>query len=594
MGNVMNLLEHLYKQLRGPKEALAKQLLVKPWNINAECLSDHVPKGLYQQFISLRQDVRSRLEEIRKRPIALVNITVDKLLIGVHSHLPDGSSGFMDGNARIWADQIWAQVIEDLEQDGIPSQSLNDIDRGAFIALYSIAHACLFTISELIVPHTGNCGQLVFVRNQTALHAHQLYWFSHYWAHQSTMADHVLILNFVEGLCKTSKPLYETVCFGNHEFRFLCNHFIDKFLSLNPDYMALIHSKDQFVMNGVIERFRLILYIYLSSVAQQIESGQMAEVPLFNSMLPIHILEEDLKKAGFSEDAVQALLQESRQQAVGNRFLESVGTGRLQIGNLSLKYALRTYCHAGLSAMKFRGDWFEQDYIVNYIRDRVPTGRYRVFPGIQDKLAKYDADVIIEDTRTHTLLFCQVKHRTAIVLPHLRDELKEYSGNSQILHGLEQLRNLRNRLNDPTVIERVRQSTGDRQLDSTTLAKRSDFLLINNIENLDFCTNDGIGMYEWNTLRNLMNGKISEITREGAKSVAISNVNLRIGDPHQVMLAMLDRLEQQAHENRPTSPKQEWMMLSSSKLMFHIFRSLRIKKLRVFSAKTLNLTYPLI
>lgn len=590
----MNLLEHFHKQLQGPKEALARQLLFKPWNVDAKLLSKHVPKELHQLFLLLRKDVQSKLTDIRKGTAPLVNVAVDAVQIAVHAKLPDGRSYFMDGNAQVWTEHIWAQAIEDLEKDGTPSQLFNDIDRAAFIALYSIAHACFFAIAGLIIPHTKADGQLVFDRSPRVLQSHRLYWFAHYWARQSTMADFALIFNFLDARRKTSKPLYETASSSTHEFRFLCDYFVDKFLSLHPDYMALIHAKDQLVIEGIIERCRLILYIYLNAVEQQIVSGQMNEMLLFNTMLPIHVLEEDIYKAGFSKNALHALLQESEQQAVGDRFLENVGAGRLQVGNLTLKYVLHKYCHADLSAMKFRGVWFEQDYIVNYIRDRVSSERYKVFPGISDKEAKYDADVIINDTRSNVLLFCQIKHRTATLLPHLRDELKEYSGNSQILHGLDQLQNLRSRLDDPEVLKRVRQRINDQQLDSATLAQRARFLLIHNIENLDFCTSDGIGMYEWNTLRNLMKGQISEINRKNTKAVSISDVSLRIEDPHQVMNAMLNWLEQSTHKGQPDSPMQEWLTLLSSKLMFRIFRRFRIKKLRIFPAKKLYLVYPLI
>lgn len=591
---VINLLEYFHQQLSGAKNALAKQLLTKPWNTDVECLREHLPIAVYKTFCILRKHVSSRLEHIQNKTVPLFHVGVQAVEMGVHAELPDGQSGFVEGNDRVWADHIWAQVVEDLEQENISSQSLTKADRAAFVALYSVAHTCLFVMAGVVVPCGDDQRQVKFERNSAILKAHKLYWFAHYWAHQSTLSDHALILGFLEKTQKTNNAFHDIVRSDGHEFNLLCNYFIDKFLSLHPDYMALMHAKDRVVMQDITERLRLILYIYLHSTKQQVSSDITASELLLNSMLPAYVREEYLNKAGFPTEAIKSLLDDSRQHPVGDRFIENVGDGQLQVGNLSLKYALRKYCHAGLSTMNFRGDWFERDYIANYVRDRIPSKRYRVFPGINDKSAKYDADVIIEDTRSHTLLFCQIKHRTATLLPHLRDELKEYSSNGQILHGLEQLRNLRNQIREPGVLERVRQRIGERQLDSEMLAQRAGFLLIHNIENLDFCTSEGVAMYEWNTLRNLMKGQIGQVTKETATAVSISDIELDLRTPCQVMEAMLDWFNQQAYADHPTSPRHQWPLLLSSNLVFRVWCRLWVKAINFAPAGKLDFCFPLI
>lgn len=589
----MNLLEHLCKELSGPKELLARQLLVRPWNMDSAPLKPHLPAALYRLFLKLQRDVHSRLLYIQRGEVPLARIATDAVWIGVHAQLPDGSSGLLNGNDKVWADHIWAQVVEDLEQEKISSLSLSNLDHAAFVALYSVAHACLFVISGL-VTRVAATGQLVFDRNPEAAQAHRLYWFGHYWSHQSTMADHLHILKFLSELKERNEPLHRAVRSGAPGFHFLCDFFFDKFLSLHPDYIAYMHTKDQSILQQVAERMGIVLYIYLSTVEKQIAQGKNADEQLFNTMLSIEIAEGEIAQAGFSREILEALLAESNQQPVGDQLLRRAGAGNLQVGNLSLKYALRKYCHANLSSMDFRGDWFEQDYIANYIRDRVPPDRYRVFPGINDKAAKYDADVIIQDTRSQALLFCQIKHRTAMILPHLRDELKEYSGNSQIRHGLQQLQNLRSRLDCPDVIEKIRQRIGNRQLNAIDLTQRAGFLLVHNIENLDFCTYDDIGMYEWNTLRNLLKGQISEVTLTNAKTVSLPDTSLAIHDPHQVMEAMLRWFDQQPHADQPTAPRQQWPVFMSSRLMFRIWRNLWVKKWRIAPTGSSEISFPLI
>lgn len=588
----MNLLEYFHEGLSGPKEALARQLMTKPWNTDVDSLRAHVPAKLHRQFCLLSRDVRSRLRRMQRNSAPFFNIAVNAIGIAVQAQSPDGRTGLVDGNDRVWVDHIWAQVVEDLEQEGTSSLVVTEDDRAAFVALYSFAHACLFSVAGVIVPDADGSG--MFDRSPSALQAHRLYWFAHYWANQSMMADHAFILGLMGELHRANRSLCDAVRHGNRVFRFLSDHFIDKLLSLHPDYMALVHAKDQAAIRDVTERLRLVLYIYLSTIEQQLASEDIVGEPQFGSMLPIRVRKGDLNRAGFSDDTIQTLLDDSNCLPVGDRFLGDAGNGELQVGNLSLKYALRKYCHSRLSAMKFRGDWFEQDYIANYVRERVPADRYRVFPGIKNESAKYDADVIIEDTRSRALLFCQIKHRTATILPHLRDELKEYTGNSQILHGLTQLQNLRSRLGEPEVLERVRQRTGDRSLDSATLGTRAGFLLIHNIENLDFCTSGCVAMYEWNTLRNLLKGEISQVTKEDAKAVSIADVEFDVRDPHQVMEAMLGWFDLQTHADHPTGPRHQWSLIRSSRLILRIWRRIRLKGLNVAPAGTLDLRFPLI
>src|SRR5690606_31224635 len=116
--------------------------------------------------------------------------------------------------------------------------------------------------------------------------------------------------------------------------------------------------------------------------------------------------------------------------------------------------------------------------------------RYSVYPGVNDEEQKYDADVIIVDKRSRALMFCQVKHRSTTLHPHLRDETKEYFNNDDIQHGLFQIKRLRELIATDGVLIRVRQSLRNKRLTAEDLGSRARFMLIHTIESLDFCTSE--------------------------------------------------------------------------------------------------------
>lgn len=586
----MNLLEYIQCSLDDSKKALAIQLLNQPWNTDTRELRKHVPRALYARFAVLQKDVLARLDRLDGKPLPAVWVAVEAIAVGQRG--TDGGNSVSCGNDRLWVDQVWAQVVEDLEKSDRASGCLEEADRAAFVLFYTIAHACLFVLAKVHVFVGGGQRGISIAFDPEASDAHRLYWFAHYMSIQSMFSDHLLIRNLLEECSKSIRPMHTFFHASSDRLKACCDYFADKVLSLHADYMHLMHKKDRVAISALSERLGLIVYIYLSSVQQQLDSGKLDGTTRFDRLLPFEVDIEELLQAGFSERAVCELIAECNRKPVGDRFLVALDGRRVQIGDLSLKYTLQTYCHASLTSMNFRGDWFEQDYIANYIRERVPSERYRVFPGIKDASEKYDADVIIEDVRSGALLFCQVKHRTTTLLAHLRDEVKEYMGNSQILHGLQQLKTLRSLIGSEGVLTRVRQRTGQRKLCSLDLIDRAGYLLIHNIENLDYCTSDGVAMYEWNTLRNLMRGTICTVTKNSATPASTAAIELNLNDPHQVMEALCSYIEGKLPSGHATSPSQQWKTLTSSQLVFFARRSLHLKHIGLLNWGTFGLNLP--
>jgi len=205
----------------------------------------------------------------------------------------------------------------------------------------------------------------------------------------------------------------------------------------------------------------------------------------------------------------------------------------------------------------------------------------------------YDADVIIEDKKTGKLLFCQVKQRVAPLLPHLRDEIKEYPGNREILKGLVQIKRLRELIRTEGVLTRVRQRTRQRKLTSDDLARRARYLLIHNSEGLDFCTSEGIAMYEWNSLRNLMIGVTGFVFGGQSASTSISGLDLELDDPERAMEALCAWLDEGMPEDQPLLPSYQWDGFRKTRLIFLARKRLRVRSLGWLPAPGFELNFPL-
>jgi hypothetical protein len=589
----MNLLEHFNLKLSGPKKGLAIQLLNSPWRVDLEALQRLVPSALYRRFVSLRRDISMRLDRMAGKRLPVFWVGVHNVAVKQHSTQTDEKL-IASGNDWHWIDQIWSQIVEDFEEEGRAIDLLNECDRAAFILFYSVAHACFFSLTGVHqLTYHGKHG-LALAPNLDVEEAHRLYWFAHYLSSQSMLSDHLLIHSLIESANKAGRPMHVAFRASSDALAFCRNNFTDKFLSLHIDYLHLLHKKDLAAMEAMTKQLDLIVHIYLCSVHKQLEAGAQNFSLRFDRLLPVEIHMEDLHLAGFSEKAVDTLVEECMSLPQGDRFLVDIGGGRLQVGDISLKYAMQTHCHSSLSRMDSRGMWFEQDYIANYIQQRIPADRYRVFSGISDKQEQYDADLIIEDVRTKALFFCQVKHRTTTLLPHLRDEIKEYTGNSQIEHGLFQLNNLRSRIGSDGVLSRVKQRTSYRKLTAESLSERARYLLIHNIENLDFCTRGGIAMYEWNTLRNLMRGTMSAVAKGGVSFASISADRLMLEDPHQVMRSIFEWIEASLPAGQKARLSANWEALKASRLMFQARRSLHLIGVPTLTWKTSGFSFPVI
>lgn len=589
----MNLLEHLQLNLDRAKRNLFVNLLNKPWKIDAHALSGYVPAELARQFARARSDVLVRLgpQSGHRRPLMYRRLAA--VAVGVLIPGPDGTNQHASGNDAEWVDHIWAQVVEDLEESGYRSLTFDRTDQAAFLLLYTLAHTCVFLISGVHVPSAEKLDSVATRRNPKALEAHRLYWFSHYMSHQSRMSDRALVTQLLDSLSADGASLTTRFQAQSKALQDVNDFFIDKYLSLHADYVELMSDADRSAMVAMKRRSSLIVYLHLWTLRQQPDKKPSAGKFRPGRMLPLIVDRNEFRLAGFQDSEVDALIQECSAQPIGDRLLENIGQGRLQIGDVSLKYALQLHSRAALSSMEDRGMWFEKGYIANYIRNRISPGRYSVYPGVNDQSQKYDADVIIVDKRSRALMFCQVKHRSTTLHPHLRDETKEYFNNEDIQHGLFQIKRLRELIASDAVLTRVRQSLGNKKLTAEDLASRARFMLIHTIENLDFCTSDGVAMYEWNTLRNLMKGSMGFVSKSGGERKSNTELEFDLSDPVQTMELCWDWLDKAMPVGYGLGPSNQWAFLTSARLVFETRSSWHFWGLKLWAAKPLELSFPL-
>lgn len=589
----MNLLEHFERNLVGEKKQVAISLLNMPWKANLEPIRRHLPRSLSRRLADAQHEVRVRLACARGEPPPRVWLATHHVGIGERSPTLRDGKVFRGYHSLEWEDRIWTQILEDLEKNKVPSLNMGGDSRRALVLLYTLAHACLFVLAGLHAVAAGGWRGAALVRSVSALDAHRLYWFCHYMMGQSQIADGLAVRSEVEQCIEKGWPVHRAFGASSRRLIRLRDRFLDKHLSLNLDYLGLLVARDLAESAKLVERAGLIVHIHVQMIYLQLQTQAMDGSVLYDRLLPLRIQKADLKRAGFGDDLVGKLLAECARKPIGDRLLQETAADTLQLGDLNVKYALQTYCKANMEAMKGRGIWFEKSYIANYIAERVPSHRYRVHPGFDDEVEKYDVDVVIEDTKTGILYFCQVKHRVAALLPHLRDEMKEYSSNSEILKGLGQIKRLREVIESEGVLTRVRQKVRQRKLTSKELNRRARYLIIHNSESLDFCTSEGVAMYEWNMLRNLLKGTTGFVFDGESHSVSMAELDFPLDDPQKTMEVLWAWLDAGMREDQPMRPSTQWEGFKSTRLLFLARRSIHSRARSLLPLGGFELNFPL-
>lgn len=191
----------------------------------------------------------------------------------------------------------------------------------------------------------------------------------------------------------------------------------------------------------------------------------------------------------------------------------SADADRYHRGRLNFKYGIKKFVGVILHNFKEKtnesffglyGKSFESDFILRKIRE-FGGAIYTVFEGFNPRSHKslvknYDIDVIIHNRSKDKFYFIQVKYFASFIPTYLSEQCA-FMNDRRFKRGIRQLLGLKGRLNEKS----IRQILENKGLAGAT-NENSHFLLVHNIPFLNFYEHEGVILYEWNLLRNLLSG----------------------------------------------------------------------------------------
>ncbi|MGG1950232.1 hypothetical protein [Ralstonia solanacearum] len=537
-------LEHLPAAARGT----AYSLLRSPWKCSRDDVLEHVPSPLADSIVFLQKSVLRHV--FRQRPRLRLGTAALDLGIGAFAQGPNGSLEPMGPNTGIAVEVFLGLAKEDLAREGIRWSELSGPARASLLALYAKCEVAVHLMAGMFEA-ASNADRTMHYVIPAPLHAaRKIRWFSLYWAQQSNIADTDYAMVVLHGLHQLDGPAR-----GAEFFQDWVDYILDKFLCLHRRYIPkLLQTGSGTAVSKLWARAELLCFIWVHHLAALRDVGDFLETVLEDRPLA-SISREHLRRAGFGDAEVDALLAESAAQPPGDQLITQADDPlQLHVHNLNLKFAVQRYVRPQLNEIGSTiGHWFERDYLLQYIQDRLDSSRFIAWPEFNDKDAKYDADIIIYDKATRLFYFCQVKHRAQVLQPYLRDELDEFARGKSINHGLGQLSRLRDLIDSEQVRKRLISKLGKKLVGTGPLSERSRFLLVHTVENFDMCTRRGIIMYEWNTFRNLLQGHMLFVRHDLDGTMQYETEELDFSD---LVAVQKHLMEVTAHLSKDMAPHQ--------------------------------------
>lgn len=587
-------LEHLSENLkRLPADArrTAYSLLHSPWKCPSHDILAYVPSPLCRSIVFLQKSVLRHVFRERSR-LSLATAARD-VWIDAFARGPEGALQPLEHNTVIALESYIGLAKEDLAKANIRWNEISGAARASLLALYVECEVAVHLMANMFEVANDAGRSLRYVVPARLHAARKMRWFSLYWAQQSNIADASKAMMVWHSLKQLDAPARKAGV-----FQAWVDTVLDKYLCLHRGYVQkLTQTKSGAVIPAVWARAELLCLVYLQSLGARMDAGDFPNVVLEDRPLA-SISREDLQRAGFHNAEVDALLEESAAQPPGDQLVTQADDARhLLVHNLNLKFAVQRYMGALFSRIGDPiGDWFERDYILQYLQERLEPSRHMVWSRFKDDAAKYDADIIIYDRALQVFYFCQVKHRAHVIQPYLRDELNEFGRGASINHGVDQLVRLRELIDTDKVRDRLVSKLGKKLVGTGPLSQRSRFLLVHTVENFDMCTRNGVSMYEWNTFRNLLQGRVlfsgrdvDGIARYETKELDLSN--LEAVQEHLMNVAA--RLSGELASNQPT-PKDSYALLRHAELSLQYRKALWLNDRRLGKFRARMLRVPLL
>jgi hypothetical protein len=600
----MYLLDFLCHRLDADKLAMARQLMYKAWAGNSDLLAGHVPDRLLARLAKMQQycgaivvpcvapdTAPGRILGLRLRTLAMSAYVV----VGTRRVLPDQT------HAVQMHEDFVTQAIEDLADEGLSFQALPGRYKAAFVALYALASCCFWCLAGVLEPADSGSSYRR-VPSDAIEEALRLYWFGHHMSFHSTFADMRLRELVLDELQSSGEPLAHAVKRRAPAFRCFVTNTLDKYVSFHEDFSIHIDAKDKGRYNAMYRKAELICYLYLMSHKDSVSLSSADKSFAFNTAYPHDYDLAAVYEAGFADSELASLLEDSESRLEGEACIVRSGPAAFRMGLINLKYAIGIYLKPMLAAMGTRGDWFDKRYVHPYLIQRATDGRFRFGPEVKPRSnneGTYDIDLLVADEQLGRLYFCQIKHRVATLLPHFRDEFDEYSRNKQLQHAVDQLLDTKPQFSNPGFVDKLRRSLRKARaspafvakVDSEFLQAHVGFIVVHTIENLDFATKEGVALYEWNTFRNLLRGKITVMNEEGFSVTSPDLHDVALDDPNRLSRALMAWSATQGDDNL-LHPDRQWSYAANSYLRLCETWDITLWNRRVGWSRRASLNFP--
>lgn len=571
----MHWFECLMNNLNGvesEKMAFILSLINNPIEILERDIKKYLPIDLGRNLCMLKKYTLSSLRDKKY----FVGRQIESFGINSYVLKSDGKEQIID-NYKFIENDYRERIKEDLVKNNFPSWDKlsyqNLVNLYAFYAFSEFVFYVLLGVME-------NSGDGKYKIKEEYLNSYKMVWFSRYFTQQSHFSDLIF-----------RKEISELVTSRNSDlFQNFIDMVLDKYISFHPDYIESLDSTDGQIFSDMRSLVEIVSFLSFQHGIGQLSIEAMHKQKEVINKYKLH-------EFGFSEDEIKLLFKIMDDLGVHehDRMATELDDGLIQINDINLKFAIKTVLSGYLTSMKKMGKWFENKYILKYLKDKLSSDRFVVTDGINDPKEKYDADIIIYDKISNLIYFCQIKHRITTIHPFFRDEFDEYCRNKALNHGVEQLCLLRSKILTSKVRERLVSRLGKKITGKLDIERNCRFVLLHSIENLDMCTKNGISMYEWNTFRNLLQGKISYFKNKDFYNIEYNNALIDFSDIKNVQDYLIKEI-QKFYDNLGSTlgPATEWEMLNDARVLFMFNTSIRCMNRSFFTSKWTFWDIPLI
>ncbi|WP_167325178.1 hypothetical protein [Mannheimia granulomatis] len=554
------------------KRTFILSLINNPIGISETDIKKYLPIDLGRNLCMLKKYTLSSLRD-RK---CFVSRQIERFGINSYVLNSEGKEQIID-NYKFIENDYRERIKEDLVKNNLPGwDKLSYQNLVSLYAFYAFSEFVFYVLLGAI----EKSGNRKYKINEEYLDSYKMVWFSRYFAQQSHFSD-LIFRKEISGIV-TSR--------NSDLFHNFIDVILDKYISFHPDYIEYLDYNDSKIFSDMRSLVEIVSFLSF-----QHGIDQHSVETIHNQKLTIDKCK--LSKFGFYENEIKLLFKVMNDLGVceHDRIATELDNGLIKINDINLKFAIKTVSSGYLTNMKKVGKWFENGYVLKYLKDKLSSDRFVVTDGVNDPKEKYDADVIIYDKISNLIYFCQIKHRITTIHTFFRDEFNEYCRNESLNHGVEQLCSLRSKILTVKVRERLISRLGKKIIGKLNIERNCRFILLHSIENLDMCTKNGISMYEWNTFRNLLQGRISYFKNKDFYNMDYNNALIDFSDIKNVQDYLIKEIQKSSDNLGSTlGPAKEWEMLNGARVSFMFNTSIRCMNRSFFTSKWTFWDTPLI